>query len=871
KRLAVDYAFHGPQMDPVQAELRAALGELALEPGSLSIFSTVTGGGVEGTQLDPAYWARGVRQPVRLLDAVEAATRAGYGRFVEVGPHPVLCADLVASLRDGAGSAVATLRRDRPGRAELLHTLAHLHVMGQPVDFEALGRGRVVPLPRYPFAPVEHWLGAEARPVVPAEPSFTPVVSTASLESRVDVIARGVLGIADSAPLSPRQGLFDLGMDSMMAMELYRRLQSELGVELVPTAVFEHPTIEQLAAHLAGIAPAVRRQASVAGNEPIAIVGMACRFPGGANDPEAFWSRLLEAFDGTCPPPADRWDEAAFYDPDPAAVGTMYARRSGFLQGVDVAEFDAPFFRISPAEAKGIDPQQRLLLELAWEALEDAGQSADRLEGSHTSVYVGLATGDYAQLCLQGSVAEIDPYMTTGNAPNTAAGRISHFLGLRGPAVALDTACSSSLVAAHLGCQSLRRGESDLSIIGGANLILVPVVNVLYARMGTLAPDSRCKAFDAAADGMVRGEGAGMVVLKRLTDAHRDGDRVLAVIRGSAINHDGRSSGLTVPSGAAQRAVVRAALHDAGVEPGAVGFVETHGTGTSLGDPIEANALVAELGRGRERPLWLGAAKASFGHLEAASGVLGLIKAVMTLRNGLIPPQRNFSALNPAIVPGDVPLRVPTEPTPWTEEPRIAGVSAFGVSGTNAHVILERAEPSPTPAAPTTEAGEATEALVLPISARDPEALRALARSHLERIGPDARTLCAAAALRRAHHDHRVAITGSSPEDLRAGLTAWLDGTLHPGWAAGHAVSSPRVVFVFSGHGSHWVGMGRDLLREPAFAATIAACEAVARRPFTEDLTADDAQARWIDPEILHPLVLALQLGLAAQWRAWGV
>ncbi len=635
--------------------------------------------------------------------------------------------------------------------------------------------------------------------------------------------------------------------------------------------------------------------------EPIAIIGLACRFPGGANSPEAYWRILKDGVDATSDVPRDRWDGDAFFDPDPDAPGKMYTRRSGFLKGHDVDRFDAPFFGISPREASMMDPQQRLLLELSWEALEDAGQSPDRLAGSRTGVFVGVATADYAQIAGQGGLSALDPYIGTGNSVNTMAGRLSFVLGLHGPAVALDTACSSSLVASHLACQSLRAGESDMALVGAVNLILTPAVNVLYSRMRALAPDGRCKTFDASADGMVRGEGGAVVVLKRCRDAQRDGDRILAVIRGSAVNHDGRSSGLTVPSGTAQRAVLRAALASAGVAPAEVRFIETHGTGTPLGDPIEVNALVAEMGEGRaeDAPLTLGSAKANIGHLEACAGLAGLIKVVLALRHGEIPPQIHFQRLNPEITEGRFPLVIPTSAAPWPEgdAARIAGVSAFGVSGTNAHVILEappRSAPAPLGDAPGRSASPEIadspaaakpvpgDAWLLPISARSVDALHDLARAYHLRLadGADLRLadLCHTASLRRAHLERRLAVVGGSREELAEALSAFLQKEVHPRFFAGNVQlgRSPRIAFVFSGHSSHWAGMGRGLLeREPVFREALLACDS-ALAPYlvgsvVEQLAAADAEAAWERLEIVQPVAFAMQVALAALWRSWGV
>ncbi|MBE7247997.1 MAG: polyketide synthase, partial [Actinomycetospora chiangmaiensis] len=424
--------------------------------------------------------------------------------------------------------------------------------------------------------------------------------------------------------------------------------------------------------------------------EPIAIIGMGCRFPGGA-DPEAFWQTLATGRDAVGPVPADRWDIARYFDPDPAAPGRMSAREGGFLP--EVSGFDAAFFGIAPREAESMDPQQRLLLEVAWEALEHAAIAPDSLRGSSSGVFVGLCNTDYFQRLLARDASRIDAYLASGSAPSVAAGRISYCLGLQGPAITVDTACSSSLAALHLACRSLRGGETRLALAGGVNVMCMPETSIALSKSGMLAPDGRCKTFDASADGFSRGEGCGLVVLKRLRDAEADGDRVLAVIRGSAVNQDGASSGLTAPNGPAQEAVIRAALRDAGVGPEAIGYVEAHGTGTQLGDPIELRALGAVFGGARERPLLLGSVKTNIGHLEAAAGIAGVIKLVLALRHGALPATLHFRQPNPHIPWAQMPVEVVGEARAWPagDRPRMAGVSSFGFSGTNVHLVLSEA------------------------------------------------------------------------------------------------------------------------------------------------------------------------------------
>ncbi|HEV2149464.1 MAG TPA: polyketide synthase, partial [Longimicrobiaceae bacterium] len=454
--------------------------------------------------------------------------------------------------------------------------------------------------------------------------------------------------------------------------------------------------------------------------EPLAVVGMGCRFPGGADDPDRFWELLREGFDAVREIPADRWDADALYDADPDAAGKLSTRWGAFLDGVD--RFDPDFWGIAPREAARMDPQQRILLEVAWRALEDAGLPAERLAGSRTGVFVGAHnhSTDYARMQFADPEG-VDTYTGTGTSHAVLAGRLAYLLDLRGPSVCVDTACSSSLVAVHLACRSLRERESDLAVAAGVNLILAPDFTLAATRMKMLSADGRCKTFDAAADGIVRGEGCGVVVLKRLSDALRDGDRIRAVIRGSAINQDGHTNGLTAPSGLAQREVVRAALADARLEPWRVGYVETHGTGTALGDPIEVEALAETVGAPAEGagPCVLGAVKTNLGHTEGAAGIAGLVKAVLCLERGEVPTNLHFGALNPHVALGGTRLELACGPRPWPRgsATRVAGVSSFGWSGTNAHLVLEEAPEPAGPAAvqevePRKEAG----AVLLPVS-----------------------------------------------------------------------------------------------------------------------------------------------------------
>ncbi len=603
------------------------------------------------------------------------------------------------------------------------------------------------------------------------------------------------------------------------------------------------------------------------GDDRIAIVGIGCRFPG-ASGPEAFWTLLTDGVDAVRAVPAERQG-------DFVTQQTTYA---GFLDRVDL--FDAGFFGIAPREAVWVDPQQRLLLEVAWEALEDGGQVPAQLAGARVGVFVGISTDDYARLH-QG--APSDSYALTGNAASIAANRLSYSFDFRGPSLAVDTACSSSLVAIQLACRSLIAGESELAIAGGVNLILAPELMADFAAAGFLSPDARCKTFDASADGYVRGEGAGLVVLKPLAQAIAAGDPIRAVIRGGAINQDGRSNGLTAPSRAAQEAVVREAYRLSGIEPGQVSYVEAHGTGTLLGDPIEAHALGAVLGAGRapgER-CWVGSAKTNIGHLEAAAGVAGTIKTALALEHGVIPPSLHFHQPNPHIPFADLPIAVATELIPWqaTDRPRVAGVSSFGFGGTNAHLVLEapepRAEPSEGPSIPLRSV------YLLPISARTPEALGAAAQAIRDRLATGQLDLAAAAyssGTRRSHLEHRLAVVAGTATEAVASLDAFSRGEVVAGMALGWAAPGrPRkVAFVFSGQGSQWLGMARDLLvAEPAFRAAVEGVDrivvALSGWSVLSAMAIEEEDVRLLEPEIAQPIQFAVQVGLAAVWRAWGV
>ena len=695
------------------------------------------------------------------------------------------------------------------------------------------------------------------------------------------------------AQLDPRQPITSFGLASVDLVGVVGDLELWLGRDLPVTAMWEYPTIDALSEYLVSLTdaphapdalPSQDESGSRSGGEPepVAIVGIGCRFPGGVTDPESFWALLRDEVDGITEVPADRWDVDAFYDPDPAVPGKSTTRWGGFVE--HVKEFDTQFFGIAPREAERMDPQQRLLAEVSWEALEDAGVLDQRLAGSSTGVFVGIATSDFAQSHMT-DLAVIDAYTGTGSAPSIAANRLSYLLDLRGPSLAVDTACSSSLVAVQLACQAVSRGDCSMAIAGGVNVILSPALSINFSKAGAMASDGRCKAFDAEADGYVRSEGAGMVVLKPLSRALADGDRIYATILGGAVNQDGRTNGLMAPNPASQEAVLRAAYANAGVPAGKVGYVESHGTGTFLGDPIEAKALAAVLSTDREpgSPCLLGSVKSNIGHAEAAAGVAGLIKAALAVQHREVPANLHFTTPNPHIPFDEFGLEVPRAARAWpVDGPALAGVSAFGFGGTNAHVVLQEA---PMQVAPRLELtggiASGQDATVLTISAQSASALRDLASRYADRLAEasdeQVAAVCVAAATRRLHHEHRLACVGTSAQDLRDGLAAFVTGEDHPALVTGISRPGwePRTVFAFAGQGPRWWPLPEDLLREPVFHAAIERCDQALRGlvgwSVSAELAADADHARFEDAAVGQPALCAVQIALSALWRSWGV
>ncbi|WP_459250629.1 acyltransferase domain-containing protein, partial [Streptomyces youssoufiensis] len=901
KRLSNDLPAHSPTLRLDGELLLGGLAGLTPRTSTVPFYSSLTGGRQDTVGLDGPYWQRNITREIRFEQATRALLAAGHRTFVEVSPHPVLLAGVQETLEGEGLSAHATvvgsLRRHQPGVPTFLRSLAELHVHGVTVDWSVVFQGsgaRRMRLPTYPF-------GADAADAAagqaavgdggPADRLRRKLAArpadgqrawlTELMYSQVSAVRGGSVLDADDA----RRSFRELGLDSVAAVEVRNRLVTATGLPLPMTLLFDHATIEAVVEYLHGalLRPGPEAvdvyTAPVAADadEPIAIVAMSCRFPGGASTPDDLWRLVTEGTDAISPFPVNRgWDVAALYDPDPDQPGTTYVSEGGFLHDAD--QFDAGFFGIGPREALAMDPQQRLLLETAWEALERAGIDPTTLRGSPSGVFIGAMTQDYGERMHLAS-EEVKGHVLTGSTVSVLSGRLSYVLGLEGPAITVDTACSSSLVALHLATQSLRRGETTMALAGGATVMAAPGMFIEFSRQRGLSPDGRCKAFAASANGTGWSEGIGLLVLERLSEARRNNHPVLAVLRGSATNQDGASNGLTAPNGPAQQRVIRQALADARLAAHEVDAVEAHGTGTTLGDPIEAQALLATYGQGRpaDRPLWLGSLKSNIGHTQAAAGVAGVIKMVQAMHHGILPRTLHVDEPTPHVAWESGAVRLLTEQRQWPEtgRPRRTAVSSFGISGTNAHVILEEApESEPVPE----DVGAPVETGVVPIvlSARDPQALCAQAAQLATYVEAHPATppqaIAHALLTGRATLEHRAVLLTSDRDHLLDALHALANDEEHPSVVTGQGNHS-RPVFVFPGQGSQWTGMATDLLNtSEVFRQSIADCEN-ALAPYvdwslTEVLTNGQAIER---VDVVQPALFAVMVSLARVWESLGV
>ncbi|MEM7182608.1 MAG: acyltransferase domain-containing protein [Spirochaetota bacterium] len=685
--------------------------------------------------------------------------------------------------------------------------------------------------------------------------------------------------------IDPRERFNRYGLKSAKATEMISELSKQLEVNLPITCVWDYPSIEKLSNFISGTLLSSDKGTSNAStsksdnnsvtisknadmNEPIAVIGMACRFPQ-ANNKDEYWKLLTNGVDAIREVPKARWSLDDFYSEDKSSPGDMSTKWGGFLDEVD--KFDAGFFGISPKEAQFMDPQQRLMLELSWEALEDSRVVVDDLKGSDTSVFFGVIWNDYATLLDKNSTDYIAQHTATGSHYSIVANRVSYVFGFEGPSMAIDTACSSSLVAIHLACQSLRSGESSLALAGGVNLIIAPDSTVAMSKFGAMAPDGRSKAFDSRANGYVRGEGGGVVALKPLSQALKDGNQIYAVVKGSAVNNDGFSNGLTAPNPKAQESVLRMAYKKAQIDTKDVQYVETHGTGTMLGDPIEAGALGEILGKGRDSnsPLTIGSVKTNIGHLEAAAGIAGFIKLVLSMKNKTIPKSLNFIKPNPHILFDKINVRVQTETAEWPQtEIAQGGVSSFGFGGTNCHVVVQEFPEE--------------QVDILSLSAKDTQSLKSLAKTckgYIEKSNESFTDICNTFTSNDINSSNaKLAITANSKEKVSELLQSFLIGAEHPGISFGTNLKNkkPKIVFVFPGQGSQWIGMGLNLMRkEPVFRAKLEQCDekiqSIGGWSLLEELAKEGAASRLNDLGIVQPVLFSIEVALAELWKSWGV
>lgn len=905
QRVDVDYASHSPHMDVLLPALREQLTGLTPAEAGIAFYSSVTGEWAAGPELDADYWCRNLREPVRFDRALERLRADGFGVFVEVSPHPVLQIALAQGTEaDGTAVVVGSLRREHGGIEQALRGLAELHTQGVPIPwqrvFPASGTRRA-DLPTYAFQRRSYWLDEhdDAIPVAASASWREDVMALPEPERPGSVVAlvteeAAVLLGRPADGVRPGMTLREQGFDSLMVVELRNRLSARTRIPLPTVLAFDYPTPQAIATLLLTHAGAEHTQhtqdsqhtqhtqdaqddapeASPAvaaaplrpdDDDPVVIVSMACRLPDGIDTPEGFWDLLADGREASSPFPQrwDGWDLGTIEEAERAATGRRFERKGGFVR--DVEDFDAAFFGLSPREALSLDPQQRLVLEVVWEALERANLRTASLEGSNTGVYLGAMSSDY-DIARRWDVGSSDGYKITGNGSSLISGRVAYTLGLSGPALTIDTACSSSLVALRLACEALRSGQCDLALAGGVTVMSTPQIFVEFSRLNGLAADGRCKSFADDADGTSWAEGCGVLVLKRLSDARRDGDRVLAVVRGTAMNQDGRSQGLTAPNGLAQQRLLRSALADGGLTPADIDAVEAHATGTVLGDPIEAGALAAVFS-GRVRPVHLGSAKSNIGHAQAASGVIGVIKMVLALQHEWLPSTLHAEKPNTRIDWTGGELELLRQPRKWprTRRVRRAGISSFGISGTNTHVIIEEAPETVVADRP------GDDGLVHPlvVSGTDAAALRAQARHWAEwldaRPAASMRDIAYTSAVGRTHFDARAVVFAGNAVAAAAALRAVEPGS--SGTAPG------EIAFVFGGQDVQLPGMNSQLLEQSAvFRDTVAECDAVLT-PLTgwSVLKVLRGEEDVNGPDVLPCTLFATYLGRAALWRSWGV
>ncbi|MBN1294825.1 MAG: SDR family NAD(P)-dependent oxidoreductase [Candidatus Latescibacteria bacterium] len=858
RMLRVDTPLHSPAVEPYLEKIRSIISPISPKLPRIPIYSTLYGRLARESDYDTDYWCNHIRQPVAFMEAVNSALSDGVDSFLEVSPHGVLQDALIDCARAAEKTVIcaALMQRDEPAAPIIDEAISMLQTFKNGV-----------------ITRIEYNLLADgAKRILDSEPARR-------LPLLFDIV-RDCLRKASSGEIDPSDTaeFVHMGVTSLMAVRFRNELVERLGLDMPATIAFNYPTIPLLARHLLDLLTPGEKKGRIIGKirakdkkEPLAIVGFSCRIPGGVNDPDSFWKLLIDNVDAVCKVPPDRWDADKYYDPDPSVPGTSHTSEGGFLTG-PIDGFDAHFFNISAREALQLDPQQRLLLEVTWEAFENAGIDITSLHGSRTGVFIGMSGTGYAHAHRDSYRRElIDAYSLTGTTFSGAAGRISYLFDFQGPCFTVDTACSSSLVALHCACRSLREGESDVALVGGVNIMLMPDLYVAFTKLGAVSPDGRSKAFDDGANGYGRGEGCIIHVIKRLSDAERDGDRILALVRGTAINQDGKSNGLTAPNGLSQQRVIADALADAGLVPNDINYVEAHGTGTVLGDSIEIQSLSEAYctGRSDDNPLLVGSVKANIGHLEPAAGVAGMAKLALAFQHKVIPSNIHIKTPNTRFDWNRHPILAPIVNTPWepANHVRRAGLSAFGFSGTNGHAILEEYIPSQT----SGDESASLSVFILPISARSPESLERLCDLYAESVwnkkGRELASICYTAFAGRAHHRWRLAVTGADGRELAEKLKAQT--------IPNAPSETPVIGMLFTGQGSQYPGMGKELYDlYPVFSEAIDECAEILKhldidlmRLLYGNCSADELE----NTGNAQPVIASVEYALWRLWTSLGV
>ncbi|UCH95826.1 MAG: aminotransferase class III-fold pyridoxal phosphate-dependent enzyme, partial [Candidatus Aminicenantes bacterium] len=895
KLLNISAPFHSPVIERYKKEFYNGIKDIRPGKALMPIYSSLHGGLSKETDYSPSYWTEHLVKPVNFSGAIQAMINHGYGIFLEISPHPILTQSIKEILEAAGqeeGLALGTLKRDEDEKQELFNCFARLALAGCAVPEEKLDQADKQRLQ----LSIAALTGNAQDSQDSQEPGMVKKLKKGArgkqeelILERVQQAIRQVLNREEIRLADVHLGFFEMGFDSMTAIQLSETLAHGLGLSLPTTLIFDYPDIRSVTKYLVSrldnkpeeikVNKKVPRDDTF--NEPIAIIGMACRFPGGANDLQSFWDLLKNGKDTVTGIPRERWDGDALYGEE-ITPGKSITKQGNFISGVDITTFDAGFFKISPKEARSLDPQQRLLLEVTVEALENAAIPLLSTRDKQVGVFIGMCMDDYKKAHLYSEdLSSIDPYSGTGSMSCAAAGRISYFLGTRGPSISVDTACSSSLTSLHFAVQSLRNRECEMALVGGVNCLVSPHQFVHFSQLNVLSKDGTCKTFDEKADGFGRGEGCGVVVLKRLTEARKDNDNILAIIKGSAVNQDGASAGFTAPNGIAQQEVIYKALENSDVSPGSVDYIETHGAGTPLGDPIEIGAIREVYGKTRtmDNPVLVGSVKTNIGHLEGAAGTAGLIKTVLSLQHQTIPPHLHVSTPNPLIDWEHIPVKITTGLTPWqrNETPRKAGISGFGFTGTNAHVIIEEAakmaEPSP---------GMRRPVHMLNLSAKSEKALAELAglyRGYLSQSSlPGLDDICYTASIGRSHFNCRFSGLGKSPGEINQKLAAFLSNPLQSIYAnTRNQELDKRIVFLFTGQGSQYVGMAKELVEtEPVFKAELERCD----RLFYKHIKASIVELLYSTgstdekvSEAIHaqPIIFSIEYALSKLWQSWRV